>query len=309
MPVKRSAIYATARRIRLDSSLSVHPLPAPTPPPEPAAAAHRTPLLSTLARSWRTGGALIGGAAVLAGIIIAASILIAARRPTLTQADIDAAVLYALDNLPRPPAAAAVAYEIVQPSVVRVRRLGLDPADAAERGVGTGVIIDDAGVILTNLHVVYGAARIVVVFADGLESEAEILSVDPENDLAVLQPRTLPDDLTPAVLRTTAGLQMGDAVFAVGHPFGIGPSLSAGIISGFGRSYYSEQGERLLGNLIQFDAAANPGNSGGPLVTVDGEVVGIVTAILNPNQQSVFIGIGLAVPIETAAAAAGESPF
>ncbi len=100
----------------------------------------------------------------------------------------------------------------------------------------------------------------------------------------------------------------GDEVIAVGFPFGIGPSVSAGIVSGLRREYRSPNGKALT-NLIQFDAAVNPGNSGGPLVTADGEVVGIVTAILNPTDQRVFIGIGFAVPIENAAAAIGLSPF
>ena len=98
-------------------------------------------------------------------------------------------------------------------------------------------------------------------------------------------------------------------MIAVGYPFGIGPSVSSGVVSGLKRQFRSPDGQQLLTNLIQFDAAANPGNSGGPLVTMDGEVVGIVTAILNPNRQRVFIGIGFAVPIENAAAAAGMPPF
>jgi len=113
----------------------------------------------------------------------------------------------------------------------------------------------------------------------------------------------------PATLRSTADLRIGDEVMAVGFPFGIGPSASAGIVSGLKREYRSGSGTRLLTNLIQFDAAANPGNSGGPLVTADGEVVGIVTGLLNPTEQRVFIGIGFAVPIENAASAVGLSPF
>ncbi|HCX13990.1 MAG TPA: peptidase S1, partial [Rhodospirillaceae bacterium] len=119
----------------------------------------------------------------------------------------------------------------------------------------------------------------------------------------------LPDDLIPATMRSTADLALGDEVIAIGYPFGIGPSVSSGVISGFGREYRNPKGERVLSNLIQFDAAANPGNSGGPLATVNGEVVGIITAILNPSDQRVFIGIGFAVPIENAASAAGMSPF
>jgi serine protease DegQ len=110
-------------------------------------------------------------------------------------------------------------------------------------------------------------------------------------------------------MRSTGDLQPGDEVIAVGYPFGIGPSVSGGVVSGLKREFRSPQGHRKLTNLIQFDAAANPGNSGGPLVTMDGSVVGIVTAILNPSEQRTFIGIGFAVPIENAAAAAGMPPF
>jgi len=176
-------------------------------------------------------------------------------------------------------------------------------------GVGTGVVIVDKGVILTNLHVVLGAEKIKVRFFDGMEAEATIIGVRPEHDLAVLQAKSVPDDLVSATLRSTADLQVGDQVVAVGFPFGIGPSASAGVVSGLKREYHSPEGKRILTNLIQFDAAANPGNSGGPLVTADGEVVGIVTGILNPTSQRVFIGIGFAVPIENAAAAVGMSPF
>ena len=115
--------------------------------------------------------------------------------------------------------------------------------------------------------------------------------------------------VTKPFTRTTAELQPGDGVVAVGFPFGIGPSVSSGVVSGLKRSFRSPEGKQQIGNLIQFDAAANPGNSGGPLVTLDGEVVGIVTAILNPNEQRSFVGIGFAVPIENAASAVGMHPF
>jgi len=157
--------------------------------------------------------------------------------------------------------------------------------------------------------VVDTARRLRVVFADGSDSEASVTGVRPEQDLAVLQAHTVPDDLQAATLRGTGDLRPGDAVVAVGFPFGIGPSVSAGVISGFGRSFRAPDGEQDIENLIQFDAAANPGNSGGPLVTLDGEVVGVVTGILNPTSHRTFVGIGFAVPIESAASAAGLPPF
>ena len=233
-------------------------------------------------------------------------------RPTprqLTQHDINAAVLKTLETstLPSP---AAKAYEAIMPSVVRVVGLGKDnDKEDPERSVGTGVVIVDTGIILTNLHVVQGAETIKVTFADGLESTATVTGIQPENDLAVLQAHKIPDDLAAATMRSTADLAPGDQVLAVGYPFGIGPSASSGVISGLDRNFRSPEGKQLMTHLIQFDAAANPGNSGGPLVTMDGEVIGIVTAIYNPNQQRTFVGIGFAVPIENAASAAGMPPF
>lgn len=256
---------------------------------------------------------LIVASAILLSVgIVYAYLQLQPAARQITQHDIDAAVLHTLDGNVL-PSAAAKAYEIVQQSVVRVRRVQQekegDAVKDAVKGVGTGVVIVDKGIILTNLHVVDGAERVQVVFADGTESEASVIGLQPENDLAVLQAKTIPDDLMPATLRSTQDLAVGDQVIAVGFPFGIGPSASAGIISGLKRAYRSPEHTRALTNLIQFDAAANPGNSGGPLVTMDGEVVGIVTAILNPSEQSVFIGIGFAVPIENAASAIGISPF
>lgn len=249
-----------------------------------------------------------------AGILVAAALVLlyaATSTPQrgVTQEDIDAAVMRTLENNTL-PARMAKAFDIIRPAVVRVRGMGVDDNGAeVERSVGTGVVIVDSGVILTNLHVVASATKLRLVFADGLESDASVVGLHPEQDLAVLQAKTIPDDLTAATMRSTQDLALGDDVVAVGFPFGIGPSVSAGVISGLRREYRSPEGKRVLTNLIQFDAAANPGNSGGPLVTAEGEVVGIVTGLLNPTEQRVFIGIGFAVPIESAAGAVGLSPF
>jgi len=258
---------------------------------------------------------------LLAGALLAltAAAIWLGTRPApreLTQKDIDGAVLHTLETA-QIPSVASKAFEAIRPSVVRVIGLGAEPdpgegnspASRAGYGIGSGVVIVDKGTILTNLHVVAGADRVKVEFFDGLISDATVVGTRPEHDLAVLQAKTIPDDLVAATLRSTADLSVGDEVVAVGFPFGIGPSASSGIVSGLRREYQSPEGKVLLTNLIQFDAAANPGNSGGPLVTAGGEVVGIVTAILNPSEQRVFIGIGFAVPIENAAAAVGISPF
>jgi S1-C subfamily serine protease len=254
--------------------------------------------------------------ALLALLLTLSVSLQPAARP-ITQKDINAAVLKTLETA-RLPSRAAKAYATISPAVVRVvgQKKSASPKggpkngpEIFERSVGTGVVIMDKGVILTNLHVVQGAESIKVKFADGLEASATVTGAQPENDLAVLQADKIPDDLVAATLRSTAGLAPGDEVVAVGYPFGIGPSASAGIISGLKRTFRSPEDKQQIGNLIQFDAAANPGNSGGPLVTMDGEVIGIVTAIYNPNAQRTFVGIGFAVPIENAASAAGLSPF
>ncbi|MDR2336050.1 MAG: trypsin-like peptidase domain-containing protein [Burkholderiaceae bacterium] len=238
--------------------------------------------------------------------------LVELRQPSpqqLTQTDIDEAVLHTLQTHTLPSqqarAAAKIAPSVVHvTSYVRTRR-----GTEIERGEGTGVVVVGKGVILTNLHVVQGSRRIEVQFADGTISDASVVNMQPENDLAVLQAGRVPKDLQPAAMRTTEGLQAGDQVIAVGFPFGIGPSVSSGVISGLKREFQSPEGRQVLRNLIQFDAAANPGNSGGPLVTMDGEVVGIVTAILNPTAARTSLGIGFAVPIENAAKAVGSPPF
>ena len=267
-------------------------------------------------RSWRAFYArhrgpilFVAGGLFAVLLVLANGVLAPVARP-LTQDDIDAAVLRTLETKPL-PSQAARAYDVVRPSVVRVRGLGHgeNPEDLSETSVGSGVVIVDTGVILTSLHVVAGAERVAVVFADGHESEATVVGARPEHDLAVVRAKTLPDDIVAATLRSTQDLAPGDDVVAVGFPFGIGPSVSSGVVSGLRREYYSHQGERKLSNLIQFDAAVNPGSSGGPLVTAEGEVVGIVTSILNPTERSFFVGIGFAVPIENAASAAGVPPF
>jgi S1-C subfamily serine protease len=184
------------------------------------------------------------------------------------------------------------------------------PGEPQPDAIGSGVVINAGGKILTALHVISSTDRWVVVFADGSKSDADLVGSQPENDLAVLQPKRLPDELQPAILASTAGLRPGDEVVATGFPFGIGPSVTAGVVSGLKREFDDPDNDLpKLTNLIQFDAAVNPGNSGGPLVNRDGEVVGIVTAILNPTGAHAFAGIGFAVPIENAARAAGENPL
>ncbi|HOZ93047.1 MAG TPA: trypsin-like peptidase domain-containing protein [Ottowia sp.] len=305
------------RRSALYSRSSPAPVVAPdAPAPAPALAPERARRRPHLGAALRHPGALWAAVLALALALALGLDLGAWRRPAprqLTQKDIDDAVLHTATHKVLPSAAARAA-AAVAPSLVRVegvveQKKGRKGQPELGRGIGTGVVIIDNGTILTNLHVVQGAERITVTFADGLESEAGIVNMQPENDLAVLRAHKLPDDLQAATMRSTGDLAPGDEVVAIGYPFGIGPSVSAGVVSGLGRGFRSPDGGQLMRNLIQFDAAANPGNSGGPLVTMDGQVVGIVTAILNPTPARTFLGIGFAVPIENAAAGAGQIPF
>jgi S1-C subfamily serine protease len=247
---------------------------------------------------------LLGSAALIALGITLGHAALTPPPPRVTQKDIDAAVTRTLATKPL-PSPAMRSYQAVRSSIVRVAAGGTAGGTAAAATTGTGVVVVRHGVILTSLHVVSGASRVRVTFADGLESEATVVSTQPENDLAVLQAKRIPDDLRAATLQPAKRLVEGEPVTAVGFPFGIGPSVSHGVISGLKRQYQFPDGEQRLSNLIQFDAAANPGSSGGPLVNAAGEVVGIVTAILSPGDKPGFSGIAFAVPIETAAGAAG----
>jgi S1-C subfamily serine protease len=244
-------------------------------------------------------------------VTIAALLVFRALQPApqrLTQRDIDNAVVRSLDKAEPKPSSASVAYEGIRPSLVAIQTL-VEGAGEPHGALGTGVVIVDTGIILTCLHVVKDASRVRVVFADGSASEALVMVRQPENDLAILSSMETPDDLKPATLAGAGGLRPGDEVFAVGNPFGLMNSITAGVVSGLGREYTSKETGITMRNLIQFDAAVNPGNSGGPLLNRDGEVVGIVSSLLNPNDQEVFIGIGFAVTMETAGGLIGAPPI
>jgi S1-C subfamily serine protease len=178
-----------------------------------------------------------------------------------------------------------------------------------ERGLGSGVVINYFGDILTSLHVIAGASEIRVTFADGTQSLARLTLEQPENDIAVLRADTIPDPLFPATLGNPNALRVGDEAYAVGNPFGLYGSMSSGVISGFDRSFQPPGTAFNLQGLIQIDAAVNPGNSGGPLVNRDGQVVGIVVGIVNPTEQNFFVGIGFAVPITSTGGAVGNPPY
>lgn len=222
-------------------------------------------------------------------------------QPPLTQKQVNASIASAMASAtPRPPDSVGV-YQMIQPSLVLI-----ETGDA----LGSGVIVDNAGDILTSLHVVEGANKISLVFADGTHTEGTIASAQPEIDIAVLQPKELPQQFVPAILGNPRALQVGDEAYVVGNPFGLYSSMSAGVISGFNRTFKpTGENKPELKGLIQFDAAANPGNSGGPLLNSGGQVVGIVTGLVNPSDGNFFVGIAFAVPINVAGGGANLPPY
>ncbi|SDT78445.1 S1C family serine protease [Actinoplanes derwentensis] len=201
------------------------------------------------------------------------------------------------------PLSVAEVYQTLTPSVVLIQTTGHDSQDRLEAGTGTGVIANADGTIITANHVVDGAESIRLVYADGTRSTAEVASADPTQDIATLTPQQLPETLVPAVLG--GGAAVGDDVVAIGNPLGLTFSTTSGVVSGTDRDSGDIEG------LIQFDAAVNPGNSGGPLINDRGQVIGIVIALVNPSGAGTFIGIGLAVPIGAALGGGegeGQSP-
>jgi S1-C subfamily serine protease len=256
-------------------------------------------------RSPRRRVLLIGAAVAVVVVALLAWWLVPSGPAPLTGADVDAAVQRGIEQAEQQraetPPDAAIAYRQIGPSLVSVTSQRAGGA-AMDTTLGAGVIVNADGTVLTALHVVDGAAQITVRFADGTESGAVVAASKPENDVAVLTVDRLPQVVVPAVLAGPPNI--GDPVFAVGNPLGLERSLSAGVVSADDRSIDSGTGHPLSG-LIQFDAAVNPGNSGGPLLNRAGQVVGLVTALANPAHQDFFVGIGFAVPIATAGGAAG----
>ncbi len=223
----------------------------------------------------------------------------------LTTRDVNDSVNQILASATPPPAYSTLVYQAIRPSLVLIEDQEPNNNGKDVKGLGSGFIIDDAGDILTCLHVVTGTTNIQVLFADGTSSNAHIVTSQPKNDIAVLQADQLPNEIVPAVLGNPGAMQVGDPVFAVGNPFGLYSSMTAGVVSGFDRTFKPQDSDVQLQNLIQIDAAVNPGNSGGPLLNRDGQVIGVVEGILNPTDQSFFVGIGFAMPINIAGGAAG----
>jgi len=168
-----------------------------------------------------------------------------------------------------------------------------DQDDSAQTGLGSGVIVSPQGYILTNNHVVEAADEILVMLNDGRQTQAKVIGTDPETDLAVLKVNL--DKLPVMVMNNSEQVQVGDIVLAIGNPFGVGQTVTSGIISALGRN---QLGINTFENFIQTDAAINPGNSGGALVDVQGNLLGINTAIYSKSGGS--MGIGFAIPVSIA---------
>jgi S1-C subfamily serine protease len=224
-----------------------------------------------------------------------------------SQNEFDESVKQVMASLTPPPPYSTRVHRVILPSLVFIHTHQENDQDK-KFGLGSGVVINENGDILTALHVVADAVEIEIHFSDGSQSRAQIISAEPKNDIAVLRPHQPPGLIFPAILGNPGVMRVGDEAYVVGNPLGLVASLSAGVISGFDRSIPVDGSDSRLEGLIQFDTAVNPGSSGGPLLNRQGHVVGIVTALANPSEQNFFVGVGFAVPIGIALAVGGLGP-
>jgi len=270
-------------------------VPTPEPPPEAPPLSRRQRVAAWLrARSRRERLELVLTAVL---VFAAVAISVSALPRDVELGTIDTAA-------PTPTPTVPELYARLAPTVVVVRSQLADGKTA----LGSGVIFDADADILTALHVVTDATRITVTFSDGSTYEAKIFARQPDNDIAGLRALGHPDHLAVATLGNPNALNVGDDAIVIGNPFGLDHSLSTGVISGLHRSVQPPGADKPMTDLIQFDASVNPGNSGGPLFNREGDVVGIVSGLANPNGQASFAGIGFAVTIQAAGGAVGVPP-
>jgi serine protease Do len=227
--------------------------------------------------------------------------------PTVAAAPAPQAPRPAPANSPR-RTPVVVAVERVAPAVVNIAAEAIvrepDPffffyRDRRAQSLGSGLIVEPNGVVVTNAHVIDGASRILVNTLDGRELEADVLGSDRDTDLAVLKVQAR--DLPAVPLGTSSDLLIGETVVAIGNPFGLSHTVTSGVLSARGRSVPSKRGERLFTDFLQIDASINPGNSGGPLVNLEGTVIGINTAIISGAE-----GIGFAIPADRVRRVVGD---
>jgi|GEM_PF-528080 len=187
-------------------------------------------------------------------------------------------------------------YEIANPGVVNVGVIVQQGAMTGE-GVGSGFVYDDEGHIVTNNHVIAGAQQVIVTYSTGVQTFANVVGTDPDTDLAVIQVEDLPPDAEPLALGELSSVQVGDWVVAIGSPFGLGSSMTAGIVSAVGRTIPAGAVPFGIPEAIQTDAAINPGNSGGPLLNMQGQVIGVNAQIITGSQTAGSAGVGFAIPV------------
>ena len=228
-----------------------------------------------------------------AAVLVVAVVIIAALAFQLGSGSATSANRASATATPTPAATATPLpvtdlYRQVVPSVVLIT--------TSKGSLGSGVIVTDTGIVLTANHVISGGGSISILFADGTKTSATVAGADPKIDIAALTPKKLPEVVVPATLG--GGVAVGSDVVAIGNPLGLRGSTTTGIVSGLNRTAKTNVGS--LAGLIQFDAAVNPGSSGGPLLNSQGLVVGVVVSIADPGEDEAFAGIGFAVPIGTA---------
>jgi putative serine protease PepD len=226
-----------------------------------------------------------------AGVLVVAMVIIAALAFKLGSGAATSPDRASQTPTPNPtstPLPVTEMYRQVVPSLVMIT--------TSKGSLGSGVIVTDTGTVLTANHVISSGGSISILFADGTKTSATVAAAAPKIDIAALTPKRLPEVVVPATLG--GAVAVGSDVVAIGNPLGLRDSTTTGIVSGLNRTARTKVGQ--LAGLIQFDAAVNPGSSGGPLLNSQGLVVGVVVSIADPGGDEAFAGIGFAVPIGTA---------
>ncbi len=267
---------------QLDNTTITAPsAPAPSPRRRRAGA---TALLALALAGSAAGGGVAGAAATARWFV-----------PQSTSGSVMNPQPIALQAQAAPGNIAGAVYAAVGSSVVEINITGQVRAGMTPSGSGTGFVVDEDGLILTNYHVVAGASNVSVAFSNGEQRTATVVGTDRSNDLALLRVE-LPDGVSAIPLGDSSQVEVGETAIAIGSPFGLEQTVTQGIISAVNRTYAGDG--QILRGLIQTDAPINPGNSGGPLLNAQGEVIGITTLIESPVRGNV--GVGFAVPINVA---------